>query len=162
MIKYLPFEEMNDSQWAAMYTAAYSPELIETMGGDIPDVVLPLQDFYNKAMDEIDAGTLKGWAIVDDEAYLGQVLLVRPHGEWEVGVALADTETRGRGLGVRAGLYALRTAFEELGAEQVMAFTLAEDGKVKEYTERMGFRPFLHFMYMPKEVWFDRWHGRVN
>lgn len=162
MIDYIPLEEMNDTQWAAMYAASYSPELIEVMGGTVPDTVIPLQDFYNKAMDEVEQKQLVGWAIVDDEAYLGHMFLVRPHSEWEVGVALVDKETRGHGVGVRAGLYALRFAFEELGAEQVMAFTIAPDGKVKEYVTRMGFRPFLNFMYMPKEVWNDRWAGRVK
>lgn len=162
MIDYLPLEEMNDAQWAAAYTAFHSPELTEVMGGQVPDTILPLQDFYNTAMDQIEHGQLKGWAIVDDEAYLGHVLLVRPHNEWEVGVALVNGETRGRGVGIRATLYALRIAFEELGAEQVIAFAHGPDGKAKSYLTRGGFRPFLNFLYMPKEVWEQRWKGRVE
>lgn len=160
MVAYVPLEEMTDSQWAASYTAFYSPELTEEMGGVVPDTIIPLQDFYNKTMEQVERGLLKGWAIVDDEAYLGHVLLVRPHGEWEVGVALVGTETRGRGLGIRATLYALRVAFEELGAEQVVAFAHGSSGEAKGYLLRGGFRPFLNFLYMPKEVWLTRWAGR--
>lgn len=160
MIRYIPLQEMDDSMWQEAHKAFFSLELNREMGGGGTEV-LPLQDFYNSTMDEIEAGNLVGWAIADGEEYLGHMLLVRPQGEWEVGVALASKERRGSGIGVRACLYALRYAFEELGAQQVIAFAHNPNGVAGDMLLRGGFVSMFHFLYMNRDMWRARWGGRV-
>lgn len=158
---YIPLQDLTDEQWAQAHKAFYSLELIREMGGAVPDRTLSLQEFYNWAHDEMEADKLHGWAIVDDEEYLGHVLLVRPQGEWEVGVAIVDKSLRGSGVGVRAGLYALRYAFEELEAEQVVAFANNPDSGVREMLLRMDFKPMFHFLYINHDAWEVRWSRRT-
>lgn len=162
-MRYVKLEDMSDSMWEASHKAYYSLELAREMGGVINERP-PLQDFYNTMMDEIEAGRLIGWALISDEndEYLGHTVLVKPHGEWEVGTALVSKSDWGSGMGVRATLHALRYAFEEMGAKQVIAFALNPSGVSKDYLIRGGFRPFLNFLLMPVEVWESRWKGRVK
>lgn len=159
-MEYIRFEDLTDDQWAQAHKAFYSLELTREQGGTLPDVIPSLQEFYNTTQDVIEAGNLVGWAIVDDEKYLGHALLVRPQGEWEVGVAVADKQDRGTGMGLRAALYALRYAFEELEAEHVVAFANNPNGVMRDILLRGGFKPLFHFLYITKEGWEERWARR--
>lgn len=157
---YKPLEELSDEEWGKAHEAFYSPELTAEMGG-IPQEPVPLQEFYNTTMDSIENGSLVAWAIIKDDEYLGHMLLVNGSGEWEIGVALVDENRWGSGVGIRAGLYALRFAFEELGAQQVIAFALGRNPNNKAQFERIGFRPFLNFLMMPIEVYDSKWRDRL-
>lgn len=159
---YKPLAEMSDEEWAKAHEAFYSLKLTRKMGGNTDYVVPPLQEFYNTMMDEIEAERLIGWAIIREGEYIGHTVLVKPHGAWEVGTALASEDDWGSGVGVRATLHALRHAFEELGEKQVIAFAYGKDGEARRYLERGGFRPMMNFLVMPVEVWDARWRGKVK
>lgn len=159
---YKPLQEMSDEEWGEAHKAFYSLKLTRKMGGPTDYVTPSLQEFYNTMMDEFDKERLVGWAIIRDGEYVGHTVLVCPHGEWEVGTALVDEGDWGSGLGVRATLYALRFAFEELGAQQVIAFAYNPDGESRGYLERGGFRPMMNFLMMPVEVWDARWKDKVK
>lgn len=159
---YKPLKELSDEEWAEAHKAFYSLKLTRKMGGSTDYVTPPLQEFYNAMMDEIEAERLIGWAIIRDGEYIGHTVLVNTPGEWEIGVALANEEDWGSGVGIRAGLYALRFAFEELGAQQVIAFAYNPDGEARGYIERVGFRPMMNFLMMPVEVWNAKWKGKVK
>lgn len=161
-MEYVRFDDLTDAQWEQAHKAFYSLELTREQGGTLPDVVPSLQEFYNTTWDAIDSGDLVGWAIVDDERYLGHALLVHPHGEWEVGVAVADKQNRGTGMGLRAALYALRYAFEELEAEHVVAFTNNPNSDIRDILLRGGFKPLFHFLYITKDTWEERWARRKD
>lgn len=162
MVRYERVENLTDEQWAAAHAAFYSLKLHRVMGGPTEYETPTLQAFYNKMMDELEAKRIYAWAILRDEEYIGHTILVSHQNEWEAGVALANEEDWGSGIGIRAILYALRFAFEELGLKQVIAFTNGADGKARDITIRGGFRPFFHFLMMPVEVWDAKWRGRVK
>lgn len=155
-------EDMDDAMWAEAHKAYYSLELTREMGGPTDYEVPTLQSFYNMMMDAIDEGQMYGWTILKDDEYAGHAALVKRETEWEVGVAVVSQEDRGRGLGIRAGLHALRFAFEELGAKQIIAFAYNPNGIAKGMIERIGFRPFLNFLMLPIEVWEEKWARRKD
>lgn len=154
-------QELSDTEWEQLYHGSYNLKVIREMGGDGGDKP-PLQDFYNEQMDRIEAGDLVAWAIRKDDEHLGHIMLVKSSGEWEIGVAIIDDERWGSGVGIRAGLYALGFAFEELGAQQVIAFSYGRDPNTKEQFMRIGFRPLSSFLYMPVEVYDTKWRGKIK
>ena len=142
----------------------FSLKLARHMGSDpaLMPPKPPLQAFYNDVMDRIEAGTLKVWAILRGDEYVGHTILDKTNGEWELGTVLADDSLWGSGIGVRSSLHALKWAFEIDGANWVMAFVNSRDPRVKDIVERGGFKPFMHFWLMTRETWDAKWRRRMK
>lgn len=160
-LQYIRLEHLTDAQWADAHAGFYNLKVVREMGGEIY-TPLSLHEFYDETMTEIEEGRLVGWAIIKGDEYLGHMMLVNKSGEWEIGVAIIDEARWGSGVGIRAGLYALRFAFEELGTKQVIAFFQGRNPDTKEQFLRIGFRPFLNFLIMPVEVYDTKWRGRIK
>jgi RimJ/RimL family protein N-acetyltransferase len=161
-LKLIPLDEMTPDLWYDAWTTMYDPGLADHMGVDPNLVRVPptLKEFYQNIMDAHRAGRFMGWAITAGGVFKGHAILDKQLGEWEIGTVLVDPADWNSGLGARATLRACQWAFEEDGAEWVIAFTQGRDPKVPELLHRAGFRPFMHFHVASKDTWDARWRAR--
>ena len=163
-MKLVPIEQLSDENWAQAHDTMYDPDLAAHMGSDPALLQKPtLQEFYCNIMNAVEDGKFRAWALIaSDGSYQGHAVLDKSSGEWEMGAVLKDPALWSRGYGVKAALHAMRWAFEEDHADWVIAFTHGKDPRVYDIVARGGFRPFMHFWAMPKEVWADKWARRME
>lgn len=158
-MRLVPLSELSDELWEAAWRAMYDPKL-GTYVGVAPELLATppsLVDFYANLMAAHQAGVFDAWAILKDDEFRGHVTLDKSSGEWELGCVLVRPSDWGSGLGVRAALKALKHAFVERGAKQVVAFTQGRDPHVRRILEKGGFLPVYHFWLMTDSTWRQRW-----
>jgi len=161
-MKLVHLTEMTPPQWYDAWNTMFDPSLGDYMGVD-PELIAAkptLEGFYKNLLDAHAAGRFQGWGIIKDGVYKGHVTLDKQVGEWECGVVLADPADWNRGMAIRASLHACKWAFEEDGAEWVVAFTQGKDPTIVDILHRGGFRPFINFHVMDKPTWDARWRAR--
>lgn len=161
-MKFVPLDEMTPAQWHSAWGVMFDQFLGDHMGVD-PALLAQkptLEQFYDNIMAAHADHRFEAWAIVEGDTYKGHTTLDRQVGEWEIGTVLADPADWNSGTGVRATLHALKWAFEEDGAEWVVAFTQGKDPNVTRILHRGGFRPLMHFHVMDRETWDARWRAR--
>lgn len=162
---YIPLTDMTDAQWHDAWDTMFNPKLAAHMGVN-PDIIAnrpTLVQFFQNIMAAYDANKFRAWGIVRDGEYLGHVVLDKSAiGEWEVGTSVRNPENWNSGIGVRATLHALQWAFEEDGAEWVVAYTQGEDLNVPRILKRGGFRRLANLWVMDQRTWQDRWAKRLT
>lgn len=158
----VPITDMSPPLWYEVWNAVFDPQMGDHIGADPRIVAMKpsLEVFYQNFMNAVASGNFMAWAIVKDGRYRGHVTLEKSAGEWEIGTVLVDPKDWNSGMGVRATLGGLKWAFEENGAEWVIAFTQGKDPKIPQYLHRGGFRPFMHFHVMDRATWDARWRAR--
>ena len=162
-MRYVAIEEFDDQQWHDCWRVMYDPDLAAHMGVATELVATPptLVQFYDNITKAVQEGRFQLFAAVSDEGkYLGHAVLDKRLGEWELGVVLRDRSDWGSGIGARLAMYALRWAFEEDGAEWVVAFTQGMDLNVPRLLKRGGFRPFANMLLMDRRTFIERWGGK--
>lgn len=161
MLKHL--SKFTDQDWYDAHRIMYDPDVNQVMGAqEVINNPLTLVSFYEHSIRMYDRGLLQGWLIFSNDEPKGYVVLDKRNGEWELGVAIQKEQDRNAGLGVRAGLGAMKWAFEADGSEWVTAFTQGTDTNVPRMMERMGFRRLYHIWVFDKATWDARWSGRVR
>lgn len=156
-------KDFTDEDWYYAHQIMYDPDVMRVMGAsEMQNNPLTLVSFYEHSIRSHARGILEGWLIIQHDERVGYVVLDKRNGEWELGVAIHKPELRGKGVGVKAALQAVKWAFEDDGAEWVTAFTQGTDPKVPRMIERMGFRRLYHIWVMDKATWDERWSGRVT
>lgn len=143
----VPFQELTDAQWQQAYDLAFDREVLDASGpfADITiEAKIPLQEYYNKVMDEIESNALLSLAAVRNGEVVGSgQLLLSPHGEWELGVTLLKG-ARGVGYGPRIAMALIQHAFEH-GIPWIVAFSYGEDERVRDMLKKLGFEPLMNF-----------------
>lgn len=149
--------DMTPEHWFHAWNAMYDPYLADYMGvqEELVQNKPELPDFYRNITNAHAQGKFQGWAILKDDEFRGYTLLDKTVGEWESGTVLANQEDWSTGLGVFPTFHAWRWAFEEDGAEWVVAFTNGTDPKVMRMHEKIGYKRLLHFWVMSRDNWFD-------
>jgi len=164
-MKMVPVSDFTDVEWYHAYHIVYDRETNEVMGTN-PSLYVsppPIVTFYETATQRVAQGVLQAWLFYSvKDIPIGYVLLDKTKGEWELGIAIKDTDERSKGYGARAALRALKWAFEEEHARWVVAFTQGKDLKVPQMVKRMGFEKLYHFWVMTPEVWDATWAGRIK
>ena len=155
--------EFTDEDWFHAHQIMYDPAVNEIMGAqEVISNPLTLVSFYEYSIRANKRGLLEGWLIFSDDAPVGYVILDKRNGEWELGIAIQTEANRNAGIGVRAGLQAMKWAFETDGSEWVTAFSQGTDTRVPRMMERMGFRRLYHIWVMDMATWYDKWSGSVK
>lgn len=159
-MRLVPLGELTDAHWFEAWRTVYDPALAMEVGTNPQLIMTPptLVEFYRNLTGAMEAGNFMGWGIIDGDRYLGHAVMDRTGGEWELGVVIPEQDDRHRGTGVRAALHALRWAFEDQGAEWVVAFVNhPHTDYVRDILTRGGFRKLMHFFVMDSATWDERW-----
>jgi len=164
MIKFVPITEYTDQMWYEAYLIVYDKKLAFHMGIDPRLINNPpeLTTFYENIMSEVEAERFFGFAILDDDEYLGHITLHNKIGEWEFGAVLKDPKRWNSGLGIKAILRALWWVFEEVGRDWAIAFPYSRDEKVEKMLLKGGMKPFANFYVIDKDTWQSRWARRAS
>lgn len=161
-MKFVHLDDLTPPLWFHAWQTMFDPALGDHMGVDAALIAAKpsLEQFYENIMRAHEAGRFEAWAITKGGSFKGYVLLDRQVGEWEISTVLTDPADWGSGLGARATIHACKYAFEQLGAEWVVAFTQGKDPKVPELLHRGGFKPLMNFHVLARETWEARWRAR--
>jgi RimJ/RimL family protein N-acetyltransferase len=156
--------DLTDEQWHNVHSLMFDPRMAEHTGVS-PELIAAKPDlvtFYRNLMMAHKADRFEAWAIMRNDKFYGYTLLDKSAwGEWELGTILTDPDNWGSGVGAKAGLLAMKWAFEKDNSEWVLAFVQNRDPKVRPMLIKAGFRPLSHALVMDKPTWERKWAGRI-
>lgn len=161
----LPAGSFSVDEWAAAYKAAYSPEMSALLGNNwVARGVQPpsFVEFFDEAFSRITTGDMKVWGVLNSsKEFVGYVTLTRTPEvpQWELGVVIADVESRGTGIGIRAARNVVAEVFEDPEEEWVWAISEVKSEAVENIMERSGFKKFAHFYLLHRDWFEDKWGG---